>query len=170
VGADGGMRGGLRLRPARPEDDAFLRRVYAGTRAEELALVDWTEAQKQAFVAMQFEAQDRHYRAHFGGARFDVIERDGVAVGRLYVDRTAGEIRVLDISLLPEHRGAGIGSALLGALVREAGERGEPITIHVERMNPARRLYERLGFREVGDEGVYLRLEWRPEAQAKTAS
>ena len=161
----------LRLRPATADDDAFLRRVYASTRADELDLLGWSEAEKQAFLAMQFEAQDRHYRAHFANARFDVIERDGAPAGRLYVDRAPGEIRIVDIALLPEHRGAGAGSALLRELLAEAAAHGQCVTIHVERSNPARRLYERLGFRVEADDGaVYLFMAWRPEAQANTAS
>jgi ribosomal protein S18 acetylase RimI-like enzyme len=161
----------LRLRAAKAEDDAFLRRVYAGTRAEELARVPWSEAEKEAFLAMQFEAQDRHYRACFPGTRFDVIEQDGVPIGRLYVQRTADEIRILDIALLPAHRGAGAGGALLRELLREAAASARRVTIHVERTNPALRLYARLGFRvEADDDAIYLFMAWRPEAQEKTAS
>lgn len=123
---------------------------------------------------MQFEAQDRHYRAHFPDARFDVIERGGVPIGRLYVDRSAEAIHILDIALLTEHRDAGAGSALLRDLRAEASASGRCVTIHVERTNPARRLYERLGFRIEGegeDDPVYLFMVWRPEApQANTAS
>lgn len=161
----------LRLRPATAADDAFLRRVYASTREQELARLDWSEAQKSAFLAMQFEAQDRHYREHYPDARFDVIERGGVPVGRLYVHRWAEEIRIIDIALLPEHRGAGMGGALLRALLAEASEHAKCVTIHVERENPARRLYERLGFRVEADDGaIYLFMAWRPEAQENTAS
>ena len=94
------------------------------------------------------------------GASFDVVEVDGRAAGRLYVARWPGEIRVVDISLLPEYRGRGTGTALLGELVREAEAAGKPLTIHVERFNRAIRLYERLGFVPAGDEGVYLLLRW----------
>lgn len=160
----------LRLRAATPADDAFLRRVYASTREEELAQVDWSDAQKRAFLGMQFDAQDHHYRTHFPGTRFDVIERDGVPIGRLYVQRAA-DIHILDISLLPEHRGAGAGGALLRELQGEAAASARRVTIHVERTNPALRLYERLGFRvEADDDAVYLFMAWRPEAQEKTAS
>ena len=133
----------------------------------------WDDAQKQAFLALQFDAQDRHYRSHHPGARFDVIEREGEAIGRLTVARGGGEIRVLDIALLPAQRGAGVGSALLRELQREAMRDGRAISLQVERTNPARRFYERLGFRALDDDGVYVSMAWRapgPPAQPNTAS
>ena len=161
----------MSLRPATAADDAFLRRVYAGTREDELAPLPWSEAEKQAFLSMQFDAQDRHYRAHFPGARFDVVERGGAPIGRLIVDRDEDEIRLLDIALLPEHRGGGAGTALLRELLAEAAAQSKRVAIHVERANPARRLYERLGFRVESDEdAIYLFMIWRPGDQAKTAS
>ena len=98
----------LSLRPIQPGDEPFLYRLYASTRAEEMALVDWSDEQKRAFLRMQFDAQHRFYIERFSSARFDVIELDGSPIGRLYLDRRDNEIRVIDISLLPEHRGKGI--------------------------------------------------------------
>ena len=154
----------LALRPIEPADRPFLERVYASTRSEELASVPWSELQKAAFLQFQFNAQDQHYRLHYAGARFDVILAAGTAVGRLYVERSEREIRLIDIALLPEHRGAGIGGALLAQLIAEARGERKPITIHVERFNPAQRLYQRLGFRPTGSEtGVYQLMAWHPE-------
>ena len=127
-----------------------------------MALVPWDEAQRQAFLSMQFEAQDRSYHGNFSQARFEIVELRGVAAGRLYVNRGRDEIRVVDIALLPEHRGRGVGSALLRGLLAEAAVNGQCVTIHVEIGNPARRLYERLGFVEVRDEGVYRFMQWSP--------
>jgi ribosomal protein S18 acetylase RimI-like enzyme len=158
------------LRPAAPEDQDLLYRIYASTRAEELTLVDWDEAQKEAFLRMQFAAQDRHYRHHFAGASFDVVVVDGEPAGRLYVDRRPDEMRIVDIALLPEFRRRGTGTLLLRALMAEAETEAKPLRIHVERFNPALRLYQRLGFSAVGDQGVYLLLEWRRKGQVNTAS
>jgi GNAT superfamily N-acetyltransferase len=158
------MKPSLALRPIRPDDEAFLYRVYASTRAEEMAVVPWTEAEKTAFLRMQFAAQHRYYQEQFPDAAFDVILCDGRPVGRLYVHRRADEICIVDIALLPEHRGAGLGSALLGELLAEADRAGKPVRIHVERFNPALRLYQRLGFRHAGDTGVYFLLERPPGA------
>jgi ribosomal protein S18 acetylase RimI-like enzyme len=152
------------LRPARPEDREHLLAVYASTRAEELAPVPWTAEQKSAFVKMQFDAQDTDYSRNYAGADFSVVEVDGVPAGRLYVERRRTEIRLIDIALLPSFRRAGIGTRLLTELIAEAGTRAVPLTIHVEMFNPARRLYERLGFEPVEEHGVYLLMERRPEA------
>ena len=153
-----------RLRPARAEDRDSLLRVYASTREEELRLVDWSDEQKAAFVGMQFEAQDAYYREHYHPATFDVIEVDGEPAGRLYVARWEDEIRIIDIALLPEHRGRGIGTALLRALLDEAAHGGKRLSIHVELNNPARRLYERLGFAPIEERGVYLLMEAAPSS------
>jgi ribosomal protein S18 acetylase RimI-like enzyme len=150
-----------RLRAATPEDEQFLRAVYAGTRTEELARVPWTDEQKRAFTEMQFAAQDAHYRRQYGTAQYSIIEVQGVSAGRLYVDRWEKEIRIIDIALLPEHRRAGIGTKLLRELQDEARTAGKALTIHVEKFNPALCLYQRLGFRQIEDKGVYLFLEWK---------
>jgi ribosomal protein S18 acetylase RimI-like enzyme len=138
--------------------------VYASTRAEELAVVPWDDAQKEAFLRAQFDAQDAWWRENYSGASFDVIVLDGEPAGRLYVHRGPSEIRIVDIALLPEHRGGGVGTSLLRDLLAEADESGKSVTIHVERMNPALRFYERLGFALAEDKGVYLFLE-RPPAR-----
>ncbi len=156
------------LRPAGPADEELLRRVYASTRAEELALVDWDDDQKHAFVASQFEAQRRHYEENNPGAAFQVIVVDGEDAGRLYVARQPDEIRIVDISLLPEHRNIGIGTALLGQLQAQGARTGRRVSIHVEQLNPARRLYERLGFAAIADRGVYVLMAWSPPAQPVT--
>lgn len=144
------------LRLAGPADEPFLRQIYAATRAEELAAVPWSDEQKSAFLRQQFDAQDAYYRERYEGATYDVIEVDGEAVGRLYVARWEDEIRIMDISLLPEHRGSGVGTSLLRELLDEGEHTGKTVSIHVERHNPALRLYERLGFRPVGEHGVYV--------------
>jgi GNAT superfamily N-acetyltransferase len=150
-----------RLRAATPEDEPFLRAVYASTRAEELAQVPWSNEQKRAFTDMQFAAQDIDYRKNYPTAQFSIVEVHGIPVGRLYVDRCKKEIRIIDIALLPEHRRARIGTTLLKELQNEARLAGKALTIHVERFNPALNLYHRLGFRPIEDKGVYLFLEWK---------
>ena len=155
---------GLALRPAEPEDEEFLYRVYAGTRTEELALVPWDQAQKEAFLRSQFDAQSRWYREHYARATYELILIDGKPAGRLYVHRGETEIRIVDIALLAEHRGTGVGTSLLHDLLAEAAASGRRVTIHVERFNPALRLYERLGFTVAEDKGAYVFLE-RPPAR-----
>lgn len=148
-------------------DEAFLRRLYAEVRAPEIALTGWDAASADAFLRMQFDAQHAHYQQHYPGARFDIVEHDGVPVGRLYVARGAHEIRVIDISLLAAWRGQGIGATLLGALLDEARLDGRSVTIHVEQHNPALSLYARLGFTHIDTNGLYLLMAWRPATPAK---
>ena len=150
----------IRLRPEVPEDRDFLYRLYASTRADEMKLVPWSDSQKDAFLSMQFDAQSTHYHRYYPNAKYEVIMLEERAIGRLYVDRTDKEILLIDIALLPEHRGAGIGGRLLNDLLSEAAAEHKPVRIHVERENPARRLYERLGFRKIEDKGVYYLMEW----------
>jgi len=153
----------LRLRPITPEDDSFLAGLYASTRAEELAVTGWSDEDKGVFCRRQFDAQTAHYRENYPGASLQVIERAGEPLGRLYVARWEREIRIMDIALLPGHRGAGIGSQFLRELQKEARSAGKSLTIHVERFNPALRLYERLGFQMVEDKGVYLLMKWESD-------
>lgn len=152
----------LSLRPVREDDRELLYRIYAGTRHEELALAtDWSDDAKESFLRQQFAAQDLFYRENYPGAELSVVLRDGEPVGRLYVHRRADEIRLMDISLLPERRGRGLGTELLEDLLAEGHAAGKPVTIHVEVYNPAMRLYQRLGFRRREDKGVYWLMEWR---------
>ena len=156
------------LRPVQDGDAPFLLRVYAGTRADELQPLPWTAEQKAAFVAQQFAAQTVHYAQHYAMMSSDIIVIDDVPSGRLLVDRRSDVILIVDISLLPEYRGRGAGGALLRELLDEATGAGKRVVIHVERFNRALRLYERLGFRAIGDHGVYLRMEWEPASRDTT--
>lgn len=154
------MADAITLRAVTAADRDFLCSVYGSTRAEELAPVPWDDAQKAAFVRMQFEAQDRYYREVYPQGAFDVILVEGEAAGRLYINRGPDEMRIIDISMLPAYRNRRIGTHLIGALQTEAALARKPLRIHVERFNPALRLYERLGFKPIADRGVYLFLEW----------
>lgn len=152
------------LRAVVPEDRSFLIAVYGSTREDELKLVPWDEGQRQAFIEMQFAAQDSFYRETYPHAAYEVITIDGEPVGRLYVLRLADQIRIMDITLLPNFRNAGIGTPLIENLMTEAAGSGRPLRIFVERVNRSFGLFERLGFVsiEVGD--VNDLLEWRSDS------
>jgi ribosomal protein S18 acetylase RimI-like enzyme len=152
------------FRPELPEDEAFLEKLYASTRAGEMAVTGWDAAQQEAFLRQQFQFQTTHYRKHYGDASFRIILRNDAPIGRLYVHFGAQEIRLMDIALLPEHRGAGLGGSILENLLREAAQLGKTVTLHVERFNPALRLYQRLGFRVIEDQQINFYMEWRPPA------
>lgn len=158
----------ITFRPITSDDEALLYRIYASTREDEMALVDWDEAQKAAFLMMQFTAQHRYYQEYYPDAAFDIILLNGQPAGRLYVDRWPEEVRIIDITLLPEYRNAGIGTTLLKGILQEAAQAGKRVSIHVERFNPAMHLYERLGFSMVGEHGVYYLMEWLPGTSTKS--
>lgn len=152
----------IALERAHPEDEAFLFAVYASTRVQEMALTGWLPAQQEQFLRMQFEAQTRSYRIQFPNADHWVVRGNGIAAGRMVVSRAEEEILLIDIALLPEHRGKKIGSLLMDRLQEEAWQAGKTVHVHVERFNPALRWYERLGFKPVGEGEIYLEMVWQP--------
>lgn len=160
---------GLSYRWITDDDLPFLAELYASTRREEVAQTPWSDEQKEAFLRWQFENQHQHYQQYYPDCELLVIERDAPGrlgrregIGRLYVDRWEDEIRLVDIALLPEHRGGGLGRKILELLLGEGREKGLPVSIHVEYNNPALRLYKRLGFRHVDSNGIYYLMRWEP--------
>jgi ribosomal protein S18 acetylase RimI-like enzyme len=157
-----GDKRSVTFRPVRQEDEAFLLDVYSSTRQEELARVPWNEAQREAFLKMQFAAQQYHYRKHYPDAAHEIILSKDRAVGRLYVSREEQEIHIIDITILPEHRDAGIGTPIIKDLMAEAEAAGKPLRIYVESFNRSLRLFERLGFTRIDDDGFNYLMEWSP--------
>lgn len=151
------------LRSVVAADEALLLEIYASTRAEEMAMVPWTREQQEAFVTMQFAAQQEHYKKLQPEANHDIIMLNGRPVGRLYVARTSDKIEIMDITVLPRERNAGVGTTLIKALQDEAGPL-RPLRIYVESFNPSLRLFERLGFRAVEEQGIHLLMEWVPNS------
>lgn len=152
----------LCLRPATSADEPFLLGLFASTRAEELALMNLDENQQKAFVTMQFNAQSRQYSMSYPDAEHSIILWDGAPIGRLLIDKGDREFTLVDIALLPAHRGSGIGSHLLRDLLVTAAEAGQPVKLSVWYSNPAKRLYERMGFSPANDTGVYCEMRWMP--------
>ena len=149
------------LRPVQEQDEALLLQIYSSSRADEMALVPWDAATKQAFLQMQFSAQQKHYRAYFPDAQHEVILSEGQPVGRVYVDRRATEIRILDVTLLPETRGRGIGTLVIQDLMKEADQANKSLSIHVESFNRSLGLFQRLGFVKTDESGASWLMEWR---------
>ncbi len=152
----------ITLRPVGADDYDFLVEVYGSTRAEEMGLVPWTIEQQQAFVRSQFAAQQDHYANKYPAASHDIIVSDNRRVGRLYVARLDEEIRIIDITLLPAERNAGIGSHLIQLLLDEANRAGKVTRIYVEEFNPSLRLFERLGFSPTEQHGIHLLMQCNP--------
>ncbi|MGZ7080036.1 MAG: GNAT family N-acetyltransferase [Thermoanaerobaculia bacterium] len=154
-------RASVTFRPCSPGDAPFLRYLYGTTREDEMLRVPWSDQQKAEFLDMQFRAQASHYADYYPDAAFLMIEMEGHSIGRLYVDRRDDVIEIIDIALLPQYRGRGLGRLLLQEILDEAQESGKRVTIYVENYNPARHLYDRLGFRHIDTNGVYHLMEWR---------
>ena len=150
----------LSLRPATPDDEAFLCELYSISRREELAAWGWDAAQRDSFLTMQFVAQQAHFRNQFSDADHSIVLVDGRAMGRMVVARMEQEIRLADIALLPECRNAGIGTSLIRDLHLEGRASGKPLRLHVAKTNRAQELYIRLGFAKIGDTGTHFLMEW----------
>ncbi len=161
---------GTTFRPIRESDKDFLRRLYASTREEELAATPWTEAYKAEFLRGQFEAQHSHYMSYFTDASFDLILQGDTPIGRLYIEEREKEFRIIDIALLPEYRRRGLGRALLEEVLERGRAAAKAVRIHVETNNPAMRLYLRLGFSRIEDQGPYYLMEWTADSPLAVAS
>jgi ribosomal protein S18 acetylase RimI-like enzyme len=155
-------RDAVTLRPATADDYDFMRRLYHATREEEMQQFPLDDAQKEAFLDQQFSAQFEHYTLHYPTCERNIIEKDGAPIGRLWIDEWRDQIRLVDIALMSEWRGSGIGTTLLEEVLARGTAAGKPVTIHVEAYNPALRLYERLGFQRVDTNGVYYLMRWTP--------
>ncbi|MEW6212882.1 MAG: GNAT family N-acetyltransferase [Acidobacteriota bacterium] len=151
------------FRPVKEEDEDFLLSVYASTREEEMTRVSWSDAQKEAFLRMQFDAQALHYRERYPDASLEVILADGNPAGRLYKAVLDDEIRIIDITLLPRHRGYGIGTPIIRDIMAEAARIDRAVRIHVETFNRSLSLFRRLGFVPIEDNEIYTLMEWRKE-------
>ena len=146
---------GIALRRTAPADAELIAAIYAGTREEEMRLVPWSDAQKKAFTDWQSRMQEQHYALHYPNAELLLVAMEGVAIGRIYVDVSSTEVRLMDVTLLPAQRNRGIGTHLVHALLDFADAHARMASLHVEPFNPARRLYERLGFRGQETRGLY---------------
>lgn len=154
------MRDRVQFRPVRDSDIPFMRALYGSTREQEMQALDWPPEKKEEFLDWQFYAQTKFYSESYEGDGFMIIELDGSPIGRLYVDYGETDIEIVDIALMPELRGKGLGRQLLQEILDEAARIGKSVTIYVEHFNPARHLYDRLGFQHVDTNGVYHLMKW----------
>ena len=154
----------LSLRPAESGDEAFLERVYADTRRDELAIFNWSREQENAFFKMQFEMQTRAYGMQFPDAVHYIVEFDQIPVGRLIVERGDEEVKLIDISLAAEFRNRGIGAFLLDRLKDEAAADGKTVFLRVLKTNDsAKRFYERLGFTVIEEADLHFAMRWQSQ-------
>lgn len=153
----------ISLRPAQPEDEAFLASVYGSTRERELAMVPWTAEQREAFIRFQYTAQLQHYQTEYPQAEHSVILFGEQPVGRMYLDRRESEYRILDITLLPAFRGQGIGTPIIRHVMDEAAQVGKSVGIQLDYYSQSQRLFERLGFiKSEETNGFHTLFVWNP--------
>lgn len=157
----------INLRSFEPGDGEFSYAVYASTRADEMALVDWNADQKTTFLRMQFNAQKIHYERYYPQAEYKIIQRAEQPIGRMIIDRSKNPILLIDIALIPEFRNQGIGTGLIMDLINEAALLRQSVILHVELFNPGLKLYERLGFIKTSEHGIYYEMTWTPPAEAE---
>ncbi|MCM5680008.1 GNAT family N-acetyltransferase [Schlegelella sp. S2-27] len=149
-------------RPVVATDLEFLYRLYRSTRWDETAATGWADEERAAFLDTQFHLQHRYYQEHYADAQFRLLLQVRGPIGRVYWRDRPDAFTLIDISLVPEARGAGIGSAVMAWMTHRADQRSQPCRLHVEPANPARRLYERFGFEVVANNGVHLSMRRTP--------
>jgi len=153
---------GLSLRFVQNGDGEFLFRLYASTRQEEISSWNWDAQQQAAFLHLQFKAQSLGYSADYPDAAHSLILQDGAPIGRVILNRTEPGVRLVDISILPEHRNRGVGAAIIRDIIAECVTLGKPLALQVRKVNPAARLYARLGFTKAGEDEIYAQMRWEP--------
>jgi len=149
----------VELRPFSSENQDFLFQLYASTRIHEIAPFGWSPPQQEAFLRVQFNAQQGWYRQAYPQADHQIIFAEDQPIGRILVAQEEDSTRLVDIALLPEYRGYGIGTQLIGQLIEQAAKAGSVVRLSVLRTNPAIHLYQRLGFVKTSEDQMYYQME-----------
>ncbi len=157
------------ITPVVPSDKSYLFEIYASSRTEELQFVPWTGEQKHAFLQSQFQAQHDYYLSKYPHGSFNLIKLNDAAAGRLYTAESGGEIRIIDITLLPEFRNQGIGTRLISDILQAGADKQKCVTICLETYNRSQNLFSRLGFTCVSNDGVYCLWERNFEEKNETS-
>lgn len=151
----------LRLQAASIADEPFLFSVYASTRAEEIAAVPWNDEQKNLFLQSQFRAQQQYYLERYPQASLSVIKLKNESIGRLYIAELADEIRIVDITVLPEFQKRGIGTKLVGDILKTGAETQKPVQIYIENFNPSAKFFAKFGFAPISEHGIHVLWCWK---------
>ncbi|KGB91826.1 MULTISPECIES: GNAT family N-acetyltransferase [Burkholderia] len=144
------MKPAIHLRTASREDLPFLLTLRRLTMTEHLERVG---------APTDDEAHDRRIRANFDDAM--IVCEGADAIGLLKVTHAVGEWHVHQIQIHPARQRQGIGEAVLHALLTDAAHARVPVALSVLHGNPARRLYERLGFRVASETDTSANMIWR---------
>jgi ribosomal protein S18 acetylase RimI-like enzyme len=156
------MQGKITFRVINDSDKAFLKKMYADSRAWEFELTHWSDKDRDDFLNSQFETQDKVYKSNYIGAVHRIIQLDSADIGRLIVSRSDDLLHIVDLTILSSHQGRGLGGDILKSLINEAQGGKVPVTLSVEKSNPAINLYRRLGFQPTGVSGHHISMKWEP--------
>jgi GNAT superfamily N-acetyltransferase len=147
----------LAQRLATDGDEPFLRELFDEIRGPEFSALE--AERRTAILRMQFDAQRTQYRSRYPDVESRIITADDEPVGNLLIAREEDVVRVLDVNIRPSWQSRGIGTQILSQLIEQASA---PVALHVQVHNPARRLYERLGFYELESDEMYTSMIRRP--------
>jgi GNAT superfamily N-acetyltransferase len=153
--------GSIIFRPVTDADKDFLLELYQSSRGDDLRGLGWDEDRISEFLSLQHEAQQVFYQTDCQQALDEIVLIEGQPAGRLIVERREHEIRWIEISLLPAHCGAGVGTLLIQRLQDEARQVNKPLRLQIIRFNRAVTLLERLGFLRTSETGTHFQMEWR---------
>jgi GNAT superfamily N-acetyltransferase len=153
------------FRPVTAQNRDLLLRIYASTRERELALVPWDAGQKSLFLQHQFAAQNQHYGTHFPEAEYSIVVHNGEDAGRILITRDPARIHVLEFTVLPEHRGCGIGTEIVRWLQEEARSKALPLTTYLDQLSDSQAWLEKRGFTRISDEGMHYKMQWKPSGE-----
>lgn len=139
----------VRLRPATLADADFLYRLLVASMKDYVAATwGWDE-----------EFQKEHFRTHFEPQKLQIVLVDGCEIGVLSVEPRDGELWLASIQLLPEYQRRGIGTQIIRDVLARGRQQEARVTLQVLKVNPARSLYERLGFCVIGETKTHFLLE-----------
>jgi GNAT superfamily N-acetyltransferase len=154
---------GIGVRPSRADDAPFERALFETARPDADFLAGWPPAMRKTFLDQQFQFQSIHYARAYPDADRLLVLGQSEPIGRLIVDRAPAGWCLVDIALLAAWRGQGLGTLLLRAIQAAATDAKAPsMSLTVDMLNPARRLYARLGFTALEESIPDVAMAWRP--------
>jgi ribosomal protein S18 acetylase RimI-like enzyme len=158
---------GITLRATTASDSTWERRIHDASRSD-LLLIDGEADFVQSIVDFQYRAKGSGHADAYPNAHYYMIEKSADVVGRLMIDFGHNEVRIVDITILPQWHGKGIGTTVLQAMQQVAGRIAAPVVLAVQINNiNARKLYQSLGFKLDPDckpSQTHLLMRWDPTA------
>jgi len=166
------MNAVLKFRPMDPDDEPFLRQLRMQIDVDRLGLQYWDpEEQEMArkIVDLQFKAHNAHYKEVKSGweTKDNIIELNGVPVGRFIVTGGRDEIHLCDIAIERQYRNIGLGQAVLDMTKKECQESKRPLRLRVDKQNSAYQFYLKQGFRVLEDNDTHYFMEWDPSGNER---